>query len=119
NNFDFGVDAFRAIDEQGGRIGVGRASPGGSHHGPVEPAFRREYSRRVDVNDLGRAFERNSADSAACCLNLAGNDRDLGSYELVDERRFARVRGADQGGKTTACFRARSAVHAAPFWPSW
>ena len=81
DGLDFGVDAFMGIDEQGGHIGVAGAAPGRSHHGPVEPAFRREDSRRIDKDDLGRAFESNPAHRAARCLNLAGNDRDFRSNE--------------------------------------
>ena len=108
DGLDFGVDAFVGIDEQGGHFGVAGAAPGRSHHGPVEPAFRREDSRRVDKDDLGRAFEGNAAHRAARRLNLAGNDRDLRSDELVDERRFAGVRRADEGDKTAACWTAAS-----------
>src|SRR5208337_4021449 len=70
---------------------------------------------RVDKDDLGRAFQRNPADRASRGLNLARNDRDFRSHELVDERRFAGVRRADEGDKTTACSSARAAVHASPF----
>ena len=42
NGLDLGIDAFADIDKQRGRIGINGAAPGGRHHGPVEPAFRRE-----------------------------------------------------------------------------
>ena len=78
NGLDLGIDASQDIDKQRGRIGIAGTAPGGRHHGPVEPAFRREYAGRIDEDDLGRAFQRNPADSATRCLSLARNDRDLG-----------------------------------------
>ncbi len=56
NGLDLGIDASMDIDKQRGRIGIAGTAPGGRHHGPVEPAFWREYARRIDEDNLGRAF---------------------------------------------------------------
>ncbi len=118
NSLDLGIDASTDIDKQGGGIGIAGTAPGGRHHGPVEPAFRREYARRIDENDLCLAFHGNPAHGTPRRLSLARNDRDLRSNEPIDERRFARVRGADKGNKAAACTAAAPAVHEAPLsWP--
>ena len=119
NGLDLGIDASMRIDKQRGRVGIAGTAPGGRHHGPVEPAFRREYARRIDENDLCLAFQGNPAHGAPRRLNLARNDRDLRSNEPIDQRRFAGVRGADKGDEAAACSAAASAVHEAPFWTPW
>lgn len=119
NGLDLGVDASMDIDKQRSRIGIAGSAPGGRHHGSVEPAFRREYARRIDENDLGLAFHCNPAHGTPRRLNLARNDRDLRSNEAIDQGRFAGVRGADKGDEAAACFAAASTVHEAPFWTSW
>src|SRR3984893_11164020 len=118
NCLDVGGDASTDIDKQRGHIGIAGTAPGGRHHGPVEPAFRHEYTRRIDENDLCLAFHGNPAHGTSRRLSLARNDRDLRSNEPIDQRRFARVWGADKGNEDAACTAAAPAVHEAPLsWP--
>src|SRR5579875_2381979 len=112
------VSAFVSIDKQGGGVGVARIAPGGSDHGPVKPAFRREDTRRINENNLRSTFQRNAAHSNPRSLNLAGDDRDLCSDEPVDERRFSGIRCADDGHKAAAYLRSLFAVHTKPFCPA-
>ena len=97
NGLDLRVEALSRIDEEGHSVGVARPAPGRGHHGAVEPALWREDARRIDEDDLRRALNGDAAHEAAGGLDLARDDRDLRPDELVDERRFAGVRGADEG----------------------
>ena len=40
------------IDQERDHVGVGRAAPGGRHHGALEPPLRRKDAGRVDEDDL-------------------------------------------------------------------
>ena len=87
---------LRDVDEQPDKIGVGRPAPGGGHHGAVEPALGAEQAGRIDEHDLRRAVQGDAAHLRARGLDLARHDRDLGPDKLVQQRRLARVRRADQ-----------------------
>ena len=97
NRLDFLVHALARVDQQADDVGVARPAPGGRDHGAVEPALRRENARRIDEDDLRRAFERDAAHQGARRLHLARDDRDFGADQLVEQRRFAGVGRADQG----------------------
>ena len=46
------LHALPRIDQKRDDVGVVRAAPGAADHGAVEPAARRENTRRIDENEL-------------------------------------------------------------------
>ena len=62
-------------------------------------------SRRVDEDDLRRAFDHDAAHGRARRLRLARNDGDFGADERIDQRRFAGVRRADQSDEAAGMSR--------------
>ena len=50
-----------AIDEDADEVGIVRDAPGGRHHRPVEPAFRRKNAGGVDEHELGVVVDRERA----------------------------------------------------------
>ncbi len=93
---------FRRSGEFGGRIddkndcvGAFKTVPRGGDHRPVKPPARAENAGRIDEDQLRLAIDENAADARARRLHLLGDDRHLGADESIDERRFTRVRRAD------------------------
>ena len=73
-------------------------------HRAIEPALGREQARRVDEHDLRVALDDDAADRRARRLRLARDDRDFGADQRVEQRRFARIRRADQGDEAASRF---------------
>ena len=84
------------VDQEREHVGVGGRAPGGGDHRPVEAALGREQAGRVDEHDLRLALGQDAAHGRAGRLRLAGDDRHLLADEGVDQRRFSRVRRADE-----------------------
>jgi hypothetical protein len=92
------------VDQMHHDVGVLGPAPGGAHHRPVEPAARLEDTWRIHQNDLAFSLDHHAAHREAGCLHLAGDDRDLGADEAVDQGRLAGVGRADHGGESGARF---------------
>ena len=90
------LDAALGVDQHQDDIGILGAAPGGRHHRRVEPAARLEDAGRVDEDDLRIVVRGDAAHDGARRLHLVGDDRDLRADQLVDQRRLAGVRRADQ-----------------------
>src|SRR5260221_13268083 len=91
-----GVDAAPRIDQQDDHVGILRTGPGSRDHGAFQPALGREDPRRIDEDELRRAFHDDTEDAGARRLHLGRDDRDLGAHELVEQRRLAGIRRPDQ-----------------------
>src|SRR5690606_15525719 len=114
------LDPTLGVDQKRDDIGILRAAPGGGDHGRIQPASRLEDTRRIDENDLGRSMGDNAAHQCARRLHLVRDNGNLGADKLVDQRRLAGVRSADEGYEARARFgrrivgRVTSIGHAAP-----
>src|SRR3546814_636053 len=97
-----------SVDHDEDRLGLLEAAPGGGDHRAIEPAGRREDARRVDQDDLRLARHRDSHQPGARRLRLGADDRDLLADERVDEGRFARIGGADDGDEAAPLGHVRS-----------
>ena len=105
------------IDDQQHRIGIARAGPGGIDHGAVEPAARLEDARRIHEHDLRLAAHRDAAHRHARGLHLVADDGDLGADQRIDQRGFAGIRRADDGGKAARVFGIRRRLFILPAIP--
>ena len=92
----------RTVDQVHDGIRVRCAAPRGFHHRPIEPALGHEDARRIDQHDLRIAHLRHAAHGEARRLHLVRHDGDLGADEAVGQCGLARIRRADNGGKTCA-----------------
>jgi hypothetical protein len=96
------VETALRVDQHGRDIGIPRAHPCGRYHRPVEPALGRKDARRIDEHKLRAIHDRNAAQRRTRRLRLVGHDRDLGSDERIDQRRFADIGCADQRDESAA-----------------
>src|SRR6266849_2153223 len=97
----FVIEPALGIDNQRDDVGVVSAAPCDCHHGTVEPAARRKDAGRVDENQLGAAFDRDTADDRPRGLHLGSDDRNLAADHRVDESRFSDIGSPDDRDETT------------------
>ena len=71
---DIRTDPARRIDQQHGLIGIFGTRPGRRDHRPIEPPAWRKDARRVDVNDLRRALDRDPEQPCARRLRFRRDD---------------------------------------------
>ena len=90
------------IDQKHDEIGILCPDPGGGDHRAVEFSFGFEDARRVDQQDLRFALHQNAEHAEAGRLRLRADDRQFRAGQPVQQRRFARVRRADDGREPAA-----------------
>ncbi len=88
------------INQQCDQISVLGTTPGGRHHGLIQLAARLENTRRINKDNLGIVMDGDTANDCPCRLHLVGDNRNLGSHQLVHQCGLAGIGCADQGDKT-------------------
>ena len=100
------LDAARqprpGVDHEHDQVGIARALPRGCDHRAIEPATRIEDAGRIDQQQLCLAFDRDPHQPHPRRLRLGADDRDLLADQRVDQRRLARIGGADHRHEAAA-----------------
>jgi hypothetical protein len=83
---NIGRDPVGGVDQQHGLIGILGPRPSSRHHRPVEPPTRGKNARRVDIDELRGALDRDAQQPRASGLRLWRNDREFVSDQPVQQR---------------------------------
>ena len=94
-------DPGRSVDQVHNGVRIVSAAPGRLDHGAVEPALGRKDTRSVHKHDLRAVHLRDAAHREARRLHLVRDDCHLSADQTIGQRGLARIRRADNGGKSS------------------
>ena len=102
-----GPDALLAVDHEEDDVGVGQLALDPALHPLGEDVARALHAGKVDEDELALGLEvgGDAADRPARRLRPAGDDRDVGADEGVDQGRLADVGPAGEPDEAGACHR--------------